>query len=194
MPLALPREHQKAVEAVRRFANLQRVDSDEQVERCFRGLIDLRDALPVWIDPKTGREKRAVISTDLYTDLQSILRGWLGKIARSTRGQREVAGEIAEVLVESVDTSTRFDNRRLTQVYSFKSVGAACAFGVALILDERHDLASRLKQCGWSKCGHFNLDLNPKGRPRRFCSPEHKRLADLETVAERVRKYRENQP
>lgn len=194
MPLALQDAERVAIKAALQFANLKQID-DAQVHRCFRDVIDFRDILPTDLVQKNGVmvERPAVGSLADYQAWQGALRDWFSRISQSERGRRSVATEVAPVVEESVSASLCFDKRRLNVEYSFRSVRAVLAFASALILDERRGMTSRLQQCGWSKCGCFNLDIDAKGRPRRFCSREHKRLADLETVSERVRKHRREQ-
>lgn len=201
MASALQGDERRAVEALLRFANLPRIQSELAVERCFHGLIDFREFQPDPIHPDPAR-MRGQFYVDLvpaYARVHRVARAWLTLMATSVTGRRKVWGRVSAHLKESVIAKPQFDDGRLKMAYEFgNSVEAACAFGAAVVLDESRNrgrsLASRLKRCGWSECGRFNLDLNPKGRPRRFCSAEHKRRADLETVAERVRKYRESKP
>lgn len=185
-PLALQADERQAIEATRRFANLPRIESDAEVERLFRDLVDFRESTPTWVDAKTGRERRAVTLTAMYGDIHSVVRGWFARV-RSISRRRDLSVEINRAL-DSVDAGLILRGGRLEYTHRFLSVFAVCAFATALIIDERRGLASRLQKCGW--CGRFNLDLDPRGRPRRFCSPEHKARADLKTVAERVRKHR----
>jgi hypothetical protein len=179
----------KAIEAARRFANLPQVESDAQVERVFAGLVDFRETSPTWIDPKTGRETRAASLVELYAELHRTVRQQFARLVASPRQQRrEMQKEIAPVLAEGIATGYVFRKGRLELVHGFQSVREVCIFAFALILDERRGLTNRLHRCGW--CGHFNLDLNPNGRPRRYCTPKHKELADAKRAPDRLREYR----
>jgi hypothetical protein len=188
MNFALTSRERQAVEAVRRFANLRRIESNAAVERCFRGLVDF-DEFRVRPSGRADEYHAA----GAYADDQAHVQGWLSRIANATKPRRraaaaEVATEVAPELEASVTTALVFADGRMDVAYEFGSVTAVCAFAVALILDDRRGLTSRLGQCGY--CGTFNLDQNPTGRPRRFCSPEHKALFDKDTGAERVKKSR----
>lgn len=186
MNFALTNRERQAVEAVRRFANLRRIESNAAaVERCFRGLIDFDE----FRTRPSGRADEYRLD-GAYADDQAHVQGWLSRIANAKRRTvtAEVAAEVAPELEASVTTALVFADGRMDVAYEFGSVAAVCAFAVALILDDRRGLTSRLGQCGY--CGTFNLDQNPKGRPRRFCSHEHKALFDKDTGAERVKKSR----
>jgi hypothetical protein len=93
-------------------------------------------------------------------------------------------------LRDKVRGTLRLEGERLEYFFAINNVESGCAWAVALLLDQRYGLTNRLRQCGWSRCGRFRVDLAPRGRPRRFCSDEHKRLYDLETSGERVRRSR----
>jgi hypothetical protein len=190
MALALQAEERRVVEAALRFANLRRITSARQVERLFAEIVDFHESMPTWQDAATGRERAMVDATALYIEAQRQVQDWLARIARSEGGRQEVAREITARLADGIGARLSIRNRRLSYAFDIGSVPTACVLAVALILDEGRRLTSRLRRCGWSRCQRFNLDLDPTGRPRRYCTPEHKRQHDAETVPERVRRYR----
>lgn len=172
MSLALQDRERKAIEAAIWFANLRSIKSNAQVDRGFR---------------ERGFHFEASAGPSGNEDFQAGLQDYLQRVVGSERGRREVAAEVAPILEEMISTTYTLTERRLEVVSHFQDIVAVCAFAVALILDERRGLTSRLQRC---VCGRFNLDFDPKGRPRKYCSPKHKARADALTVAERVRKHR----
>lgn len=199
MTLALLDQERKLVEGMRIFANMRRIISACKVEQMFRRYkySELRE--------ETERQRVRL------KKFQQILRGWLERIVTGEAGRKEVADEIAYSLrgipahvelvgEERMDRKSKVPivTRRVAYFYdvlgkdAVGTVRAGCLMAVALILDEGRGLTSRLQQCGW--CGRFNLDLDAKWRPRRFCNAEHKRRFDLEDpekgIKARMKKYR----
>ena len=74
--------------------------------------------------------------------------------------------------------------------YGLTGVQAVCALGVALILDDDRKLTSRLMHCAAPGCGKFRLDMDIKGRPRKYCSAEHKQLVEAQHAPAKMRKWR----
>jgi hypothetical protein len=72
------------------------------------------------------------------------------------------------------------NEERLKAIYALNGVQASYALGVAFLLDTTRGLTRRLRQCGWSGCGRFSLAW--EGRPRRYCSTDHYRKAEVERV------------
>ena len=144
----------------------------------------------MWTDSAGQRQSRMTTLVDHYSDVQEYVRNLLGFITDLDLSAREAVGqEIADALGKTkFGAGLLFKQGRLSYVYDVQSVYIACVFAFALLLDERRGLQMRLKRCGW--CGRFNLDLNPKGRPHRFCSTDHKREFDLRESARRVREWR----
>lgn len=178
---ALQTEQKALVETVLWFANLKRIRSTKQVEQRFAQLPLVPGVFQI-----IEEENLAAYQQD-----QAELRRWLEIITKSAAKRRNVANEIANRLAQTVTARLSFSHGRLVYVYGITGVQAACALGIAFMLDETLGLSSRLKQCGNPECLRFNLDLLPKGRPRRFCSEECKKRADLFTGAERVRRHRQ---
>lgn len=163
----------EAIKAMLRFANLQRIESVAEAERCFENIKDFISS-----DEAMWRLLKLTV-------WQIAVCAWLASITESQRERRAVMTEVAPLVKKSVKTALVFKNEELGYECRFQSVHAVCAFAVALILSKRRRLASRLQRC---ICGRFNLDLHPKGRPKKYCSPKHKALADAMTLNERVRK------
>ena len=179
MALVLPKREEQAVEAAIAFANL-RQPTAARVERLFAAFVDPRDY-------DLGRSFTVDLAAT-HEDVQAQVRDWLDRIVTSHGARKAVADEVASAVEASVSAHVLFVRGRIAVTYYFESVAAVCAFAAALMLDESKGLTSRLGKCGW--CGRFNLDLHAKGRPRRFCSAEHKRLADNASSAVKVRKWR----
>lgn len=178
--MALAPEERAVVEAAIKFANLGRITSAAQVEKLFAGINS-----PVF--QTVGTNYKTYIEND-----QPRLRRWLRCITGNRADRDKVTAEVAPFLAEKLAVLPVLEGRRLHYRYFITGVEGACGLAVALLLDESRGLADRLKQCGYSKCHRFNLDLHPKGRPRRFC-PGHKELHDRETGAERQQRYRNKQ-
>lgn len=162
-------DHEKqAIKAALRYANLR--------------------AMPMWLDPKMWPPE--ALYEWLREALLRIAASPRRNVAETKRERQAVREEIAPALVQGAAARYVFKAGRLELTHSYRSFREVCVFALALILDERRRLASRLHKCGWDGCDRFNLDVDPKGRPRRFCNPVHKARADAKTVAERVRKHR----
>lgn len=182
---ALPNFERRTIEAAVRFANMRAVNSEEQVLRCFKAAID---------EGSRRLSPRPHFSTELppAQKCHATLRGWLQLIASSEGGKQQVSEQVNEVLEDvSAAVVARLDpRRRLSIRFVADTVEAVCAVAMALILDEQRGLARRLAVCG--HCGKFNLDLRSEGgRPRKFCSDEHKRLFDAKDSANRQARFRE---
>ena len=180
MALALLKEEQEVIEAVRWFANLKRITSTAQVENRFARLSPVPGIFQV-IEPH---------QVQAYRDDQEELRGWLSDIARSHGARIKLEPKLSMRLNNTVTVAIAFSHGRLIYQFGLTGVQACCAFGVALLLDEKKGMTSRFKQCRYSKCRKFNLDFTPKGRPRTFCNDECKKRFDNETAKERVRRFR----
>lgn len=183
----LQANERKAIQAALRFANIQSAPTYNQALRCF-GDVLAPDALPRPDPPVPAGHKSVSFDEPpdaSYKDEQDRLRDWLSRI-KSDR--TKVAAEVSRAIEETVDAVATFEDGRFEVHYILRTVGAACAFGVALILDKQRGLTTRLLRC--DHCQRFNLELDPKGRPRRFCNQEHKRLADNKNSAAKMREWR----
>lgn len=125
-----------------------------------------------------------------YKGDQTELRDWLKKIDGSLRGRKEVEEKIRKLMQRTIHAAVTFADGRVQYRYGVSGVEGLRALAVALILSDNKGLSKRLRECGG--CGKFNLDFEPKGRPRRFCNPECKRAYEKATGAERVAKWRAN--
>ncbi len=180
MALALLEEEQEVVDAVLWFANLKRITSTTQIEKRFSQL----NLVPGVFQIIKTHEVEA------YRNDQEELRDWLAGIAHSHGVRVKLEPTLAKRLGDTVNTTVTFEGGCLTYKFGLTGVQACCAFGVALLLDKQRGVTTRLKQCRYSQCRRFNLDLVPKGRPRTFCDKECKRKFDNETAKIRVNRYR----
>lgn len=187
MALALLDEERKLVEGMLAFANRRQITSARKVQWLF-------------CQPKYPGQEQPRDCIRLKRFHQRRLREWLERITKSEAGRKDLAEEIAwslrrvkAYLVLGVDQAGK---RRLSYDYQIvdadpiRAIETGYLAAVALILDESRGLTNRLKQCRWSRCKRFNLDFEPKGRPRTFCDGDHKYKYDLEMGAERVAKCR----
>ena len=125
---------------------------------------------------------------------QSLL-DWFERITTSAKERRAVTLEVNPALWDAVELILQLTEKKgfryiETQI-GLNTFPGALAMATALILDDSYGLANRLKQCGNPKCGKFNLDLKPHGRPRTHCNAACKKAADATTSAERSRRHRE---
>jgi hypothetical protein len=185
IPLSTFERH--VVVATRAFANLSPSDTnfDRRAGRVFQPF--MRDWMP---DPD-----ESAITIDLgttYRELHPVVFGWFDQII-AARGRRPTAlvEEVAAGIQETVSASVSLSAKgQLNYDYEVATPQAVCAFGVALILDPRRGLATRLARCRWSKCGRFVLDDAPAGRPRKFCNDDHARRFDAEDSKNRQAQFR----
>jgi hypothetical protein len=187
MAFALLDEERRLVEGMLKFANLAEIKSAARVEWMFRRY-------------KYPREETEQHLLRLRKFQQQTLRDWLVRITKGEAAQKTVAVEVsmrlhqvkaALVLGEDEDGNQHlvFDWGDLNGDNAADTVINGCLAAVALILDHKRGLTSKLGQCRWSKCGKFNLDFEPKGRPRTHC-PSHKDYYDREVAAQRGRARR----
>jgi hypothetical protein len=201
MPAAFPLQpnERHIIEAVLRFANLKRVDYARML-RCFDAVkaeADLRKVDPfsgqlvpgdTWQEPNFGPPELGLRDRSAE-NAQTVARMWLGQI--TSRKLRDVARDIGSFLPGNVTGAVSFEGRRLRLSYRVSKINGMLALGIAFLLDEGRGLTNRLKQCGYSKCGRFNLDLTPNGRPRRFCNEEHARRYSNEDSKNRQKRFRD---
>lgn len=79
--------------------------------------------------------------------------------------------------------------------YFALSLQGACAFALALLLDESTGLGTALRKCKLEPlCSNFFLSLpSPKGgRPPQYCCRAHQEMYAAQTGAERMERYRQN--
>jgi hypothetical protein len=173
------------VHAAVAFANLRRLRSSRQVEGLFMRL------------PFVARPFKTIPRRDVgaYLQDQAELRLWLSKVAELGSAARPLIGPAVAQRLGTVAVRLSFDAAagRLQPVYQLDGVQACYSLAVALLLDVATGLTGRVAHCGWSRCGRFWLALSPRGRPRRYCSAAHRRKADQERAAERVRRWRQRQ-
>jgi hypothetical protein len=186
----------RVVAAACAFANLESVDSEQRVERVFRGLVDFSER-PVFIHPD-GTRRRFGSLVSYYEQAQAVTRDWLDRISRRPSESRsawesrmrEVAAEVAPVVSDTVTASVELVGGRLKQTFDVENVLAACAYAVALILIDRpRPLYRRLGRCAKPGCGSFNLDTSPAGRPSTDC-PGHWEAAKRERNRVNQAKFR----
>lgn len=178
MPFALQAMDRKIIAAALKFANLRRITSTEQVERLFA---ETRS-------PRFRSLQEHPQGPLILLSLWGVLREWLQWIPLLSQADKQVVAEhVAEFLGEAVHVELKLEGGELRYEYQVDDLRAGCVLAMALLFSKREKLTNRLKQCGW--CGRFNLEFDPKGRPRRFCRG-HKEKYDLETAAERVKRHR----
>jgi len=164
-PLALRKEEKKIIEEVIWFANLKRIQSTSQIEQRFMKLPLIAKVNDL---PAFGTLKPSEV--EAYRNDQFRVREFLESISNSNKGRKQVDSKIAELIDRTVISQINFKDGKLTTKYILSGVEAVYSFALALILDR--GIAGRLKQCGNPNCLRFNLDFEPKGRPRRFCNDE----------------------
>lgn len=79
--------------------------------------------------------------------------------------------------------------------YFALSVGAACAFALALLLDESAGLGTALKKCKLSPCHNIFLSLPSAagGRPPLYCNRDHQAEYAAQSGADRTQRWRKRQ-
>lgn len=168
------KEEQDVIKAVLAFANLQRISSARQVENIFARLPQVPGYFKTIVAPEKTTAAEDVAT---YAHWQQEVRDRLRRIIKPSE-RRNVTAEISAALAEKVRMHYALNMTSRGPVlmpgYVIDDVEAACAFGIALILDAAHNITSRLQQCPAPDCGKFRLDLIAKGRPGRFCKREHK--------------------
>ena len=179
----LPNE-QQIVACTLSFANLRPIASAEEVERPFE---KIKKSFPIGFQTKP---------LAYYQNLQPQVLRWLERIVSEGKTneekemeRRKVAVEIGRPLLD-VHAYLLFSKRKLQLDYRITDVMTGCLVGIALILDESRGQVDRLQRCGYSNCRLFNFDFNPRGRPRKFCSQDHKRRFDNETSWKRQKTFR----
>lgn len=121
-------------------------------------------------------------------DHHAQLRRWLGEIARrGLAAYPMVAPEIARNLPEGNALRPTLEDGRVVYHLTVNVIPGLLAYGTALILDRDRGLAKRLGQCG--HCGRFNLTF--EGRPRTYCSKDHRFAYDRKMAAARMKSWRE---
>lgn len=181
MALALHQEEKEVIEAIIWFANLKWITSTAQIEKRFMQLSLVKDYFKVI--------KAHEVDAFRYDQLE--LRKWMSEIIASEQGKQRIAEKVSERMVTVGGAELVFKNRQFNYQFKLHGVQAVCALGLALILDKKRNLTTRLKQCGNPNCLRFNLELNPKGRPNRHCNSACKKLYDNSTAAERVKRHRD---
>jgi hypothetical protein len=169
-PLAVTPEEKVLIESALKFANVKKIKSTHQVETIFQRNVPLVGPKFQVLRPQEHQQ---------YGIDQRELQGWLQASTKATHARKQVAAELAKRL-ETVHMQATFHEGHLAVSFALRGVQACYSYAVALILDERRNLAGKLAQCGWSRCRRFRLDFSPKGRPRRFCNPKHKWRAEAE--------------
>lgn len=162
------------VEAALAFANLRPIESNRQVEDLF-GI----------------EEGRIDEHSTLYRDeSQPMLRRWLGQAIRGNGGRAQTSLEIAHLMPRNIVAIPVYAAGRLSYDFRLPCVDAGCILALALLLDEERGLTSRLQQCTLSWCGRYSVDFDGNSRARKYCSPNHRMLANYEQSPERMRQWR----
>lgn len=104
-----------------------------------------------------------------YRNGQAELREWLATIVSSSSGMKKIRGLVAKRIKETGGAQIVFKDEKLDYVYALNGVQAVCALGVALSIDRKRNITSRLQQCGNKECEKFRIHFAGKGRPRRYC-------------------------
>jgi len=173
---ALSQKEQDLIVATVSFANLKFIDSNRQVEDLF-GL-------------QAGRIDE---DSTLYRDeTQPMLRRWLAQVAGGNCGRAQVSLQVAQLMPRTIAAVPVYEAGHLSYDFELPCVDAACILAVALILDESRGLTGRLQQCTLSWCGKFGVDFDghARPRPRKYCSANHRMLANYEQSPERMRQWR----
>jgi hypothetical protein len=182
-----PAEH-GVIEAALAFANLRSIKSNREVEDLFK-MPDLHGA---GIGNPSGVEFRSIgeDSPEYRDRMQPMLRRWLERTTRSNSERVATSAEVMLLIPRDIRAMPVFSMGRLWYDFQPNSVEAGCALAVALILDSNRGLTSRLQQCTLSGCGRFSIDLTSRARPRKYCSVNHRTLANYEKSPERMRQWR----
>ena len=173
---SLSLKERSLVEAAIAFANLRSIESNRQVEDLF-GI-------------EAGRIEEL---SQLYRDTtQPQLRRWLSQAVIGNGGRAQTAAEIGRQMPQAITAAPVFSEGRLAYDFRLSGVEAGCILAVALILDAERGLIGRLQQCTLSWCGKFNVDFDghARPRPRKYCSANHRMLANYEQSPERMRQWR----
>lgn len=179
--LKFTEQEQSVIEAALRFANIKKIKSAEQVEKIFTPLA------PGVFKTISGKDKTG----KAFKNDQAELKKWLIEISEKGIHARETIGTTIAQRLRTVDTEISFDGSRISYIFGLTGVQAAYSFAVALILDDTKGLTNRLGFCKAPKCGKFRLDF--EGKPRSFCSDEHRYRYDLSKSADRVKAWRKRQ-
>ncbi|MGH2454151.1 MAG: hypothetical protein ACRDF5_10380 [bacterium] len=171
---------QALLEASRSFANLRTIRSTRQVEDLFRRVPLVGPVFKV-LPPRQFRQ--------YYRD-QAELRFWLEQIAKLGKAARDIIGRQVAERLGTVPIRMTYDpaEHRIRAVFVLNGVQAAYSYAVALLLAADRGLTTRLGQCGW--CTRFNLTVH--GKPKAYCSVEHRRRDDARRARERMRQLRES--
>lgn len=180
-PLALQSYEKKTIKTVLWFANLKSIRSTKQIEEKFSKL------------PLVPSLFKSIPASEVfaYENDQERLSNLLRQITQSEKSRNIVSLEVCEMLRNKIqEVQLDFSHRQITTRFGLTGVEAVMAYGLALILDNRYNITARLQQCGNPNCKRFNLDLEPKGRPKKHCGKKCKDRADAVTGSERVKRSR----
>lgn len=179
--LRISEQEQDLIQAALRFANLK-IKSAGQVEKLFM--------------PFASGIFQSIAQTNHdgapYRNDQAAFRNQLLKItSNGVLARQEVMTEVAEQLA-TIPAKISFKDGRLIYIYGTPGIQGMLALALALVLDESRGIVNRLGYCAASGCGKFRLDF--VGKPRRFCSDEHRYKFDLSQAAVRIRAWRKRNP
>lgn len=167
-------KERNVVEAALEFANLRPIESNRQVEDLF-GI-------------EAGRIEEG---SSLYRDeSQPMLRRWLRQVVGSNAGRAQTSLEVAHLMPRNIVAVPVYATGRLSYDFQLPCVDAGCILALALLLDEERGLTGRLQQCTLSWCGRYGVDFDGHARPRKYCSANHRMLANYEQSPERMRQWR----
>ena len=164
------------IEAALAFANLRPIESNRQVEDLF-GI-------------ESGRIGE---DASIYRDTtQPMLRRWLRQAVGGNAGRAQTGQELMFRMLRDISAVPVFSEGRLSYEFQLPSVEAGCILATALLLDHDRGVTGRLQQCTLSWCGRFNVDFDGHARPRarKYCSANHRMLANYEQSPERMRQWR----
>jgi hypothetical protein len=167
------------IKAVLDFANMDKIQSTDQVHQLFKRL-----PRTLVVDEKQFKELRPE-ETHIFEEGRDVLRDQLKRIAKSSAGRPKVGAEISGDVWRTIEVRYEFARMQLEQFVRLNGVQACVSMALAMILDRRRGITNRLQQCGAPGCGKFRLDFETKGRPAKHCGPEHKK-------ATMIAKRREN--
>lgn len=175
--LRVSEQEQALIQAALRFSNMK-IKSAAQVEKLFM--------------PFAPGVFQSIVKTDPdgapYRNDQGAFRNQLLKIAGGKADERQSVMDGIAAQLAVIPARLSFTNGRLTYAYGTPGIQGMLALALALILDESRGIVNRLGHCAAPGCGKFRLDF--KGKPRRFCSDEHRYKYDLSVASRRVRAWR----
>lgn len=188
MDIPLSEVEQKIIDAVLEFANLQQIESVDQVLRVLMPAVEATKSPIIQTIPETDFEA--------FDDDRTQLLGWLDIIGRRrpAKADREnIWGNLRMVLKDTVRGDATWALTLQETLVStarpmLDGVQACTAFAAALLLDRNRQLHRWLQQCELPECGKWFFDWRPRGAPRKFCCTVHAAKSRQITFARKHRR------